>query len=193
MVTEEDVIQFYRVSYFGRDTENLFEEASTRAYRDMCRTIVFTEKREHSHNREVVTDELRALFLNLNQVATQEQYDEWHSSCCHRILRYYTQITKAFSYGQAQKWVNMLMKYMLVLRDREVCRLEPFLHVPIDNIIIEAGLKAGIHRPAHCWSQMEEGEYLDYQSRLKAWIGTLDGNKTPIEWEFGAWASPFLP
>ena len=46
---------------------------------------------------------------------------------------------KKFHYGQAQKWVNMTLKYMFITEKWPECfeNIKCFLHAPIDNYILE--------------------------------------------------------
>ena len=47
-----------------------------------------------------------------------------------------------FYYGQAQKWLNMTLKYMLVMGLWGIEKYKDSLHVPIDNYIYKAAKKA---------------------------------------------------
>lgn len=88
-------------------------------------------------------------------------YDEWHDNLCRQLLDDYKDIKNrktgqnAFTYGNAQKWVNMSVKYLYLIRsivssfsgcsvdfcnfyDEKFKPHEDEFHVPIDSFIIEA-------------------------------------------------------
>ena len=80
----------------------------------------------------------------------------------------------------------MTLKYLLVLGRPEANRQIAFLHVPIDNIVIQTASEhvKPCRKP---WSQWNENDYKDYQERLKSYIGQIDMNMPPIIWEFRNW------
>ncbi len=75
----------------------------------------------------------------------QNKFDELHTELCSRICCYANTsdlLDSVFHYGQAQKWVNMTLKYMMLLGFwNELAEKEPsarrFLHVPIDSYILK--------------------------------------------------------
>lgn len=75
--------------------------------------------------------------------ALASNYEEWHKNTCEGLYKKYSKVClnenePFFTYGNAQKWVNMTMKYLwlLGLLDNTVdCER---LHIPIDSFIIDA-------------------------------------------------------
>ena len=83
---------------------------------------------------EFLLDEIQGL----NDVS---DFERWHARVCREIEKRYGEVkhngNSFFTYGNAQKWVNMTMKYLwlLGLLDNTVdCEK---LHIPIDSFIID--------------------------------------------------------
>lgn len=99
-----------------------------------------------------------------------------------------------FSHGQAQKWLNMTIKYMLMFQCFDYLIDEDYkgkLHVPVDSYVIKAAkelqkdeeLAAKIKISPKAWSKWNEGEYKEFQDSLRTALGT----RSPIEWEERVW------
>lgn len=110
--------------------------------------------------------------------------------------------SERFYYGQAQKWLNMTIKYMWITGkwNKKLQLLLPVLHVPDDSYIIEAvwntdgwedvieGIlvkdkrKSGQFNSNKVvpWSKWNEKQYIDFQKNLR---GKLKTQQKPIEWE----------
>lgn len=120
-------------------------------------------------SRDVKRDELIntiiCAFNKLIEMDSSDEFNDWHKSLCEKILKHYT--NWPFTYGNAQKVVNMTMKYLLMLsiyedsfKDDEIKRIleavqkhKENLHVPIDSYIIDMIIKEGII--------LQEGEDLE--------------------------------
>lgn len=129
-----------------------------------------------------------------------EAFDIWHEETCGAVKRAYEKVrrngTELFSYGNAQKWVNMSLKYIYTLYwlyqafSPECLFCETYgstiekyaeeLHAPADSFIIEAlGLKdVGV------WSKWDEQEYSRYQELLN---GTIGSDESQLDWEGRNW------
>lgn len=93
-----------------------------------------------------------------------------------------------FTYGQAQKWINMTNKYLYVFslifedwKDERLCHIPILikkhhekLHIPIDNYILEE-LKLSKYAP---WSKMDENSYNDCRREFE---------NRDIDWELENW------
>lgn len=91
-----------------------------------------------------------------------------------------------FHYGQSQKWLNMTIKYLYILGECSFDGIFEYLHVPLDNYIMNVAQKElGISRPKIAWSRWDDytGQYEAYQRALRARI--LDF--PPLRWEFKYW------
>ena len=101
---------------------------------------------------------LQEHILSLSAI---EDFEEWHKEICGEMTEYYktvkmksSQDNSAFTYGNAQKWLNMTIKYLFIVnlamemlgaaedfRDfyrRKFKDFEGYFHVPIYRYIIES-------------------------------------------------------
>lgn len=138
----------------------------------------------------------------------QKAFNGWHEEICKYIIslmkaekseKYDYEIVESFTYGQAQKWLNMTLKYFWLFNLLPAGLDEKLLHVPVDSYIIEATWKdTQIKIPVKnknkdrgkynsekvkTWSKWEKTDYTDFQDSLKIILG----NKKPLEWEAETW------
>ena len=194
------IAKFYRVCLFGRDESDDYRAAANRAYLDLCRTITFRDKddKKHIYYRSeivglIITKIQDKLFEN--HKPSQETYDDFHADLCNQITEYTNEVAENLTYGQAQKWVNMTMKYLCVLSEGNFTgkfewlgRFYPYLHVPIDSIIldkIEEARFPNINLDKNlCWSKIDKYEfYLEIQENLRKSLTAM----SPMDWEFEVW------
>ena len=204
--------EFKKAAYFKNDENNLvlsIDEASRRAYRDLCRTLKGVGKCKGSPRDDV--DKLIEEYIE--KLSQYSDYDVWHCDLCNRIIKIYDNTGyKTFTYGHAQKWVNMVMKYLIIYADDEVySKISPYaeaLHVPIDSYIFGAAkedlvypYKTGergqgqIFKGREKWKVVSDyrssplyiDEYKMYQNNLKKCIAKKYSGKYPICWEFEEW------
>ena len=70
-------------------------------------------------------------------------FDKFHETLCDEIIKIYKRYNIEFYYGQAQKWVNMTMKYLCVIGEKKYPWLKKVyssLHVPIDRVILNQAI-----------------------------------------------------
>ncbi len=182
-----------------------------KAYFDFCRTIKYLKDTD-SKKKEDYKNQSYVLIVNLIDEYPRIDnidclsFDDWHHEAINKIIKISKKSKRLFknsnpiTVGQAQKWLNMSLKYMSlmdVLNDR--IKLEN-IHVPIDNYVIDAAKKVGKISQMFGveglgieptfktrWSQISEyeNEYMAYQNKLRE--GLLIRNCSPIEWETQAW------
>lgn len=173
------ILDFLKMLYFGV-TDNPFEAASRSAYTDMCRTIRFKGK-NGDMLRKAINVLLEERIPELASINSMEAFTKWHCSVCNRIVEIYEAEGIEFYIGQAQKWVNMTLKYLYVLVPDVVEPFYRFLHIPLDNYIMEIAKKQyGVPSLPCAWSRISDyWEYLDYEEMLMEVIGEV-----PLDWEF---------
>ena len=95
-------------------------------------------------------------------------------------------IKKTFTYGQAQKLVNMLVKYMYIYHDlyefecpADVTFNVELYHVPIDSIILKEIGKSNI-----CWSKIND--YKKYEN-IQEKINKKVEEENSFIWELNVW------
>lgn len=168
---DSDVLEFLKALYFGAYT-NPYEAASRRAYRDMNRTIRFgnLEVAIRENIRNIIDDLLETKIISIMQKKqTQMEYDNWHQELSTKIIDEYDKQGVHFTYGQAQKWINMTLKYLYVLCPDKVEDNFNNLHIPIDNYVFSVAQKEfDIKYPKKPWSRWESyDDYMEYQKAIK--------------------------
>ena len=186
---DKDVLDFFKVIYFGAITDPM-SAASDRTYRDLNRTIRFKDMPQERRDflRHSVTTLFKKEIPELVQFGVDDQngYDSWHHHVCCKIRTYYRDAGVEFHYGQAQKWLNMTMKYLYVSGEYTFDGLFQYLHVPIDNYVFSiANKELGIPQPTVPWSRWDDydRQYMAYQRSLRSKIRGY----YPLRWEFKFW------
>lgn len=186
---DKDILDFLKVIYFGAITDPM-EAASDRAYRDFNRTIRFNNMPQE--RRDFLRHTVTALFqkeipaLVDAGVPDQNAYDAWHHKICEQIRTTYRNAGIEFYYGQAQKWLNMTMKYLYVSGEYTFDGLFQYLHVPIDNYVFSIAKKElDIPQPKISWSRWDDynRQYMAYQTALRSKIRGYH----PLRWQFKFW------
>jgi hypothetical protein len=184
-LTPQDITEFWIRVYFGA-SEDLIGAAIDKAYLDFNRT-------QHGYAKlktDLSSARLKEVLKNITSQAIaqdysdQHAYDDWHELSCDYLKdQCYDLTTYQMSYGQAQKWINMSLKYMFALgRERipGVTKNFQWFHIPIDNII-QKMLKNQITPFKIAWSRIEDyNEYLNYQKQFRA----LHPTQIPLDVEF---------
>lgn len=221
-------IDFLLYSYFGIKNDDMEEDefalkCAQRAYLDLCRTIEFNvELKAHKGIEEKFAKYIKKEFCNIisKLIADQikeillkddQNFDSKHDEICKNLKtkassimfkktdgEYEKVLAKDLTYGQVQKWLNITIKYLLLLdvwKDKfELVKDE--LHIPVDSFVMEAANKdenlnidipyknkkakgkysENISKP---WSDWEFDEYIEFQNSFK--------NCSRIEWETINW------
>jgi len=151
-----------------------------RAHLDLSRTV-------HGINQDGVAKTLRwtchELVERLLREATlvsvpwsQESFDAWHREACARVTEHFCENGYAtFFAGQAQKWINMAIKYALtldavgMLHVEHSSALRQVAHVPIDNFIVGALKRLGVKPIEGSWSRIAAYDaYMTYQQDVRS-------------------------
>lgn len=193
---DKDILSSLRGLYFG-DLKDPFQAAAHRAYRDFNRTLEFQDKDSQNKVGKKATEERKRICadaieilqnafssLTAEKIKSQEDYDAWHRETAREIIDLYEDFGVEFYYGQAQKWINMTAKYLYLLGERDFDGVFKYLHVPVDNYVLEIGFEQfGFAKHTKAWSQWSEEEYFRYQNKLRANIKDV----CPLRWEFRSW------
>lgn len=213
-VNGKGAIDFLLFSYFGFDSTDSepFKKvkAAHRAYLDLARTVKYRFSMNNSsnsdkyeaenfkkHKKELINSICNKIY---DFQSYNDNFEEWHKKTCEWICEEMNNSNllkenEAFTYGQAQKWVNMTLKYlwMLNLLPKEI--KEESLHVPIDGYILEklkelkvdkiTGSNETYYYNRKVWSAINENDYLTLEEEIKK-IADKE-NKSPIHWENEKW------
>lgn len=185
------VVDFLANVYFG-EPRNIVEAASDRAYLDLCRTLRNANGKSFSKISKGTKSKMKTAIAETigNHVTDmpcfdQDSFDKWHEDTCNTIIEVFEQTIDngwELSYGQAQKWLNMTLKYLYMLSyDFSETQLSRF-HAVIDNYILDEANRIGVSKPPTSWSRWDHDEYVKYQKELRERV-----KESLFAWEFKAW------
>lgn len=169
--------------------------ASRRAYRDLSRTLHGMGNHPDAESLRTATDQSIVEFVdNLTDINTVAQFNEFHKRWCTESIARFANAPHpdrhfSLSYGQAQKWLNMALKYLAVLGHETVNSVYDFLHIPVDRIIYEQAKNLGVPTPERtAWSRLGKKQYDEYQKALREKIkATFGDHYAPLDWETDKW------
>jgi hypothetical protein len=173
ILTKKDISNFWKRLYLGDDPD-IMDSCIKRAYRDFNRTMHGIGKKQNPDRYYKINWFMR---LTINQIydkqfKNQSDYDIWHEKKCMELIDEFHKIYKfKIHIGQAQKWINMSLKYLYAsryLKDQVFEDNYSFFHIPIDNIIQEKLVKHKIPKLKTSWSRIATyHEYFDYQKLVR--------------------------
>ena len=205
---KEHIKDIYFWTGFYND-EDCCTWASNKAYLDMNRTMTFKEeipkgnaqeeKRIKKQRAEWVAKSTDIIRQNL-KTPPQADFNEWHKQTCTQIIDFYGEdklvlrTNKARSsnstkltYGQAQKWVNMTLKYLWLLNRLDLIsdnsirnfiqEYEKSFHVPLDSYILKyvAKQNKANNKPFDSQNNCLNGDFQKYWELFKSeWSTTID-------------------
>lgn len=223
IVLNKQANEFFLYSFFGivdSDTpEIIIKKCVKRAYLDMNRTLTLNK----SNSKNLEEKAFMNLFTGyLSKALTMEGTISDKRAAAYQVFvnhseelsKYLEKVSlstcsckrndNCFYYGQAQKWINMSLKYLWLLGmipEEE----NDLLEAPIDSFIINAAnfenkellFPIDIDNPTDSdnkeyhslcgntmpWSKLDETEYNFIQEQVKK----ISSNQTVIEWECNAW------
>lgn len=202
MKIEKATLEFLWYSYFGvsmqkaetMNKNNLIEICAKRAYRDLNRTLRFTKdyKDKKDDDKDFCNKVCEFITENISKLFNAGSFDNEHKELCSTLKTNANDtgyFEKDFTYGHAQKWLNMTLKYMLLMGfwKEQFEKIKNELHVPVDSYIIKKFRKE--FKPKYkyneSWSTWEDYDnvYMQFQKELRCSIK----GKAPIEWEGPAW------
>ena len=181
-LTKTDYLNFFETYLFG-DTSDSINSAIKLAYRDVCRTIHGINKLKDKESvlipiKAVLYEEIqRMTSLKLKNI-TQDGYDKWMEFACRRLTVYGDSIN--LTVGQAQKWINMTMKYLSMIDSKKTEKIYEFCHIPIDNYVLKI---TNYDKFNTAWSRINDYEdYLRFQKWFREKYTGI-----PLDEEFNLW------
>ena len=175
-LTNQDIIKFWIRVYFGSGIEkDIVLSAIDRAYRDFNRTMhgIATKNTDVTYNmlrnlmKEIVND---ILINDFNQ----DSFDIWHQESCEKLIKEFDKIVNhQLHYGQAQKWINMTLKYLFAIGNEKINGIDrnyKYFHIPIDNIIQKKlNIEYNICNIPMKWSRINDYTiYMNYQIEVRS-------------------------
>ena len=172
--------EFYIRVYFN--TKEGFEIAGIkRAYLDFNRTLPIKDKNQENRNKlrnaaELFLKENLTLLISVD-IDNQEIFDYKHENICKELKEKWDEL----SIGQAQKWINMTLKYWLLFGEKRISNIEKnvkYFHIPIDSYVQKELFNETEPNP---WSKMMNyADYMKYQQIHRK----KDIKTPPIIYEF---------
>ncbi len=161
--------------------EDIISLAMSKAYRDLMRTIRgFSRNSEHDSiimNARQTLHKFLTIILH-TKINNQLEFDALHKMACYDLIVAFG--SQTFTVGQAQKWINMTLKYLHLLDYSDIERVYEYCHIPIDNYI----LKITNYTMSKAWSKLDDyDEYLEYQK----WFRSNYPDVIPLDKEFYLW------
>ena len=188
ILVQADYEEYLIRLHFGASSDYL-QSCLNRAYRDFIRTM---------HGLRAIKDgpalyllarnHLRQAIegLSLNTNIAQDEFDIWHKQTCTILTEIYYQKQHPLYIGQAQKWINMTLKYIFTFRQSRLpgfSSLYSLCHVPLDNIFIEYLAPYNPPKLSTSWSRITDySEYLNFQQWVRVHFTTI-----PLDTEFLIW------
>lgn len=188
----KNAFDFLLYSYFGIEGEEALcvEKADVkvlcahRAYLDLARTVDYkysssalnakpkTETKEFRKKKddaikqicEYIVDEIGNYESNIN-------FQNWHCRVCKTVIEKMGQDllkeNKLLTYGQAQKWLNMTLKYYWLLGLLPAAMKENDFDVPVDSYIIEAVWTDGFWNKSSFWESNDKRDKILKEDKIK--------------------------
>lgn len=199
-----DLARTVKYKYSSSELEEMKSKKSSEEDRDEANNFI-----ESKNN--LISEICSAILFSEEVIESEKSFDKWHEEKCKEITEkmngnYETVnnsdekvLNKSFTIGQAQKWVNMTLKYLWLLNALPTGVKPEYLHVPIDSYIIEIAYDnknkfdnaLGLleEKPKESWSKLPEyEEYFKIQEAIRKAIKTNATKETiPIKWESLAW------
>ena len=156
--------------YFNPEKEHFYKDkiivsAIRRAYRDFNRTLILVDTKDpekikdrglaKNKAEEYLVEALPKLYNT--DFVDKNDFDFKHHETCLGLIEAFK-----MNYGQAQKWVNMSIKYLVLLGEDWVTgigRNVQFYHPPFDNIVLDEMKKRTTESLKRPWSQWNGEDY----------------------------------
>ena len=155
-------------------------------------------------------------YLTGSPASTPEEYDAWHKEICltlsnaqknfqeYSISRRTSQDKfknkSGFTVGNAQKFLNMLMKDLYACLSQDSCFLKDYenyftyCHMPLDSYILrfidDIRNREGIKKVSRIWSWSNltsYDSYMDEQRDIREYVNKYNSNATVLQVEFMVW------
>lgn len=161
---EDRIERFWHRAYFNLE-KGYLRACIDRAYLDFCRTIdrkKYQNKEWKEIKEKLALILLREIQIMLTKTMDQEEFDQWHHHAMLHLISMddidmLISHNNYLTFGQAQKWVNMSLKYIYAVGDKYIpnaCVNSALYHIPIDSIIQKKLEEYGVPPLDIAWSKL---------------------------------------
>ncbi len=216
---EEIFNKAYASAYKDMATHTVAYTASGEEYTG--KTTAEKNSKRCNKNREKIQQALKdyigSLFSGLLKKTTQKDFDDWHMKSCDAIVSIYifvkdledssgiiksenfsdlichkdSSIKTTFTYGQAQKLLNMMLKYLYCyykcegLTDYDA--IVRFFHVPVDRNVLQEALGSDDYHGIP-WSKIKGySDYWKCKGEIEIYVKKQTIYPTAFMWELTEW------
>jgi hypothetical protein len=140
----------------------------------------------------------------------QRNFDLLHEKLCDQFMEIFNDDgVYTHTYGNAQKFVNILFKYLTCFSDyASFADLFSYCHVPIDGIILGKfaliyrvpNTKGTVYRGHYhgkycgvCWSSMSKEHYMQLLDDYRCALASIKGNNSWLGLEYAIWPGATIP
>lgn len=165
-ILEKNIREMFYMKLYFDVREGLKSAGIKRAYLDFCRTL--HKKNETDMQRKENRKKAEKFLIeNLDKIiemrfSTQVDFDTEHENLTSRLIKEWP----ILSVGQAQKWINMTLKYWLLFGEKHIHSIEKnaeYFHIPIDSYVQKGMFGDKNPKP---WSKIDTYEdYMKYQTK----------------------------
>ena len=159
----DEIIKFNKkLIYSSTNPQNI--HYVEKAQRDVSRTCKGIS--HYAKEKDEAKEYISKNFTKLLKFNSQKDFDKEHQLLCNDIIGI---INNDFTYGKAQKVLNMTLKYYVVDKWDEIQEDEiKFLHSPIDRKILEYLKEIDNNiRSIKVWSKMNCNDYYNLQKVIR--------------------------
>ncbi len=206
-MTIEEELKKQKIEFLMLMDTDPYEWAIDRAYLTFCRVLDgYTkwekEKCKMDTPKKKARDLLRGKIEDYFQKPPQD-FDKWHRDLATSLREEYKDFSApscgcAFTYGCAQKWINMTFKYLYAITDFSDLLKVPgirkeafqYCHIPLDSYVLKNATTV-LQLPPQWgetpWSRLDNyDEYKAYEDRLRQYAEAHD--VFPLDLDFALWA-----
>lgn len=160
-ILPENIREDFFIRLYFKNLEEFHLAGVKRAFLDFSRTLKVVDSNRENLKKSAekyilsqLTEVTKTEFLN------QSEFDKFHKLSCEQLIQVWNELT----FGQAQKWINMTLKYSLLLGDKRINGIEKnakFFHIPIDSYVQKGMFGEKLPK---AWSKINSYEtYMKYQ------------------------------
>ncbi len=189
IISRADYEDYLIYLYFGSNAD-LLTACINRAYLDFNRTLHGFRKSEgdiYESAKNSLLISLEILRSTARNEISVDVFDNWHEKTCESLISVFSNNGYRLFVGQAQKWVNMTMKYIFTAGEQRIPGFDSvysYCHVPFDNILLGKLEKYGFPSLNCAWSRLDK--YDEYFERQK-WVRQRF-SLAPMDVEFLLWS-----